>query len=414
LNFVFFTAKRIGPTSKKKDKMSNTALHIAGSAVSLGLAVMIIAVAVVTGYKKEIYRKIMGFESHITVTNRSMNMTYEAKAFNKSFADSIDRSKYPHIKNIQAFATKPAIISQNDEIEGVILKGIGPDYDTDFIREQLEEGELLNVKTDKRSNQTVISRQLANRLQVTVGDKMNFFFIQDPPRVRSFEISGIFNTGVQAIDAAFAICDIRHIQRLNGWEENMAGGIEIQATDHTVIDALTEQLREEFSGFITEDGNMLEINSFKDNNPMIVQWLALTDINVEIILVLMIVVAVFNMISGLLIIILERTSMIGILKALGAANRQIKKIFIINGAQLILRGMLWGNIIGIGLLLIQKYGEIIPLDPAIYYVDTVPVQLNVLHILLLNAGTAAVTIVSLFLPTLIISKISPSKTIKFN
>ncbi len=414
MNFIFFTAKRIGPTSKKKNKMSNTALHIAGSAVSLGLAVMIIAVAVVTGYKKEIYRKIMGFESHITVTNRSMNLTYETKPFNKNFADSIDRSKYPAIKNIQAFATKPAIISQNEEIEGVILKGIGPNYDTKFIEEHLEEGKLLDAKADKRSNQTVISRKLANLLQVDVGDKMNFFFIQDPPRVRSFEISGIFNTGVQTIDAAFAICDIRHIQRLNAWEENMVGGIEIQATSHTAIDNLTEQLREEFSGFITEDGNMLQINSFKDNNPMIVQWLALTDINVEIILVLMIVVAVFNMISGLLIIILERTSMIGILKAMGAADSQIKKIFIINGAQLIFRGMIWGNIIGIGLLLIQKYGELIPLDPAIYYVDTVPVQLNILHILLLNAGTAAVTIVSLFLPTLIISKISPSKTIKFN
>lgn len=414
MNFVRYTAKRIGPTQKKKHNMSNTALKIALSAVSLGMVVMLIAIAVVTGYKKEIYRKITGFESHVTITNRGMNMTYETKPFDQRYRRHIDPAQYPELKHVQAYATKPAIISRNDEIQGIVLKGIGSDYNTQFIEEHIVAGKMFPTDSAKRSYQIVISQKLANLLEAGIGDKLHFYFIQDPPRVRAFIISGIYDTGMQTIDAAFALCDIRQIQRLNGTDENMVSGLEIQAHSFKQIDALTEKLQGDLGAVQTEEGNLPQINSFKDNNPALVQWLKLTDINVEIIISLMIVVAVFNMISGLLIIILERTSMIGILKALGATNRQIKKIFVFNGSQLILRGMLWGNLIGISLLALQKYGKLIPLDPSVYYVDTVPVDLNWLHILLLNLGTAGVTVAALFLPTLIISTISPSKTIKFN
>ncbi|MEA2041266.1 MAG: FtsX-like permease family protein [Bacteroidota bacterium] len=414
MNFTYFTAQRIGPSSKGKNKMSNTALNIAGSAVSIGIAVMLIAVAIVIGYKNEIYKKLMGFESHISITNRDMNMTYETIPIDKNIEKYIDFEAYEQVIHHQIFATKPAIISQNEEIQGVILKGIGNDYDTDFIQEHLTQGKLLNITPGEKSNETVISKQLAIKLGIDLGDKIKFFFIQDPPRVRALKVAGIYNTGMQTIDELFVLCDIKHIQKLNGWSPNEVGGIEIKISKLSETENTTNKIRNKLSGVITEEESMFKINNFKENNPMLIRWLSLTDKNAEIILILMIIVAVFNMISGLLIIILERTNMIGILKAMGASNFQIKKIFIFNGAQLILRAMIWGNLIGIGLLALQKYAELIPLDPAIYYVDTVPVSLNLTHILMLNLGTALITILALFLPTLVISKISPSKTIKFN
>ncbi len=414
MHFTRFIAKRIGPTQKKKNNMSDTALKIALSAVSLGLAVMLISVSVVTGYKKEIYRKIMGFESHITITNRSMNTTYETKPFDQRYRRHINRELFPELKHIQAYATKPAIISNNNEIQGVVMKGVGADYNREFVEKHLECGKMLPTDSSKRSYQIVISRKLANILNVKLGDKLHFYFIQDPPAVRAFSVCGIYNTGIQTIDASFALCDIRQIQRLNRTDENMVSGLEVQTYNINQIESLTEKLRRSIGAVPTEEGNLPLINSFKDNNPAIIQWLQLTDVNVEIIITLMIIVAVFNMISGLLIIILERTSMIGILKALGASNFHIKKIFMYNGMQLVFRGILWGNILGISILVIQKYGKLIPLDPSIYYVDTVPVNLNILNILLLNAGTALAGILALLLPTLIISTISPSKTIKFN
>ncbi len=413
MNLPYFIAKRLSFSKKAKKELSNSVLKIAISVVAVGMAVMIITISVVTGFKKEIYKKIVGFQAHISIKNRDINETFETEPINKDqiFYPGITSKK--GIEHIQIFATKPGIIKAETEVHGIILKGAGSDYNWDFIKQNLVEGNIPDVESDKKTKEILISEKTANILEYKLDDKIDIYFIQNPPKARRFIISGTYKTGMEELDKAIAFCDIRHIQSINDWDEDQVSGFEILINDLDKTEDLTAIVEDEVSGIIDEDGTMLEVSNFMRDNTFIVQWLRLSDTNVYVILTLMIIVAVLSMIAALLVIILERTNMIGILKSMGADNKKIILVFIYHGSYLIAKGMIFGNIIGIGLLLIQKYFKLIPLDPKSYYVDSVPVIFNLPDILLLNVGTLIISTVVLILPALMIAKINPAKTINF-
>lgn len=413
LNFPLFIAKRLSFSKKSKNELSNSILKIAVSVVAVGMAVMIITISVVTGFKNEIYKKIVGFQAHISVKNRDINETFETEPIKKDQIFYPGISSQEGIEHIQIFATKPGIIKADTEVHGIILKGAGNDYNWDFIKQNLVEGTVPDVFSDKKTQEILISEKTANLLNYKLDDKIYIYFIQKPPKARKFIISGIYKTGMEELDKTVAFCDIRHIQSINDWEEDQISGFEILINDLDKTEEMTSFVEGEISSIIDEDGTMLEVSNFMRDNTFIVQWLRLSDTNVYVILILMIIVAVLSMIAALLVIILERTNMIGILKSIGADDNKIISIFIYNGSYLIMKGLIIGNIIGIALLLIQKYFKLIPLDPKSYYVNSVPVNFNVFDILLLNAGTLIISTVVLILPALMVAKINPAKTINF-
>ncbi len=413
MNISAYIAKRITFSSDNKKKLSNSVLSIAISVVALGMAVMLITVSTVTGFKNEVYRKLVGFQAHITIKNRDINDTYEAEpvSTNQSFYPNITLNK--GISHIQVFATKLGIIKAKTEVHGVVLKGVSIDYNWDFLTEHLISGDLPNVKTDTKTNDILISKTTADLLNYKLGDKVFIYFIQNPPKARAFVISGIYNTGMEEQDKMGVFCDIRHIQKINNWNKDQITGFEIFIDDFNELQSMTNLVEEEITSVVNDDGSMLQVSNFIKDNAFIVQWLELSKINVKVILILMIIVAVLSMVAALFTVILERTNMIGILKSMGANNITIIKIFIYNGAILIIKGLLWGNIIASILLYIQYYYKIIPLDPKLYYVDSVPVEFNLYHIALLNIGTLIISTIVLVFPALLVSKIDPAKTINF-
>ncbi len=393
--------------------MSASVLNIAVSVVAVGIAVMIITVSVVTGFKNSVYKKIIGFQAHITIKNRDINETYETLPVSKKqpFYPSI--TKIRGINHIQIYATKPGIIKTRSEVQGIILKGVGNDYNWTFLKENLIEGRVPDIFADKKTNDILISEKTASLLNYKTGDNVDIFFIQNPPKARRFKVCGIYKTGMQELDKMIAVCDIRQIQKINGWNKDQISGFEVFIDDFVSPEEMTEKVQDEVASVINEDGSMLKVSNYLRDNAFIVQWLKLSDTNVVVILTLMIIVSVLSMIAALLTIILERTSMIGVLKALGADNSKIIKIFLYNGAFLILKGLIIGNILSIGILLLQRFFKLIPLNPDLYYVDSVPVDFNIFNILLLNAGTLIISILVLILPALLVAKIHPSKTISF-
>ncbi|WP_321515147.1 FtsX-like permease family protein [Marinifilum fragile] len=413
MNLELFIAKKITTGEKGEKKMSRPIIKIAKLSIALGISVMILAVAIVTGFKSEITNKVTGFGSHIQITNYDNNSSFETQPIDKSIIDTNLIKKIPGIQHIQAFATKPGILKTKSEIQGIVLNGIGKDYDWSFFSKNLVEGEVFKLE-EKKSNEILISEKLSKLLQVKIGDKISVYFIQQPPRERRFVISGIYNTGMEEFDKLFLVCDMRHIQKLNDWEENQVSGYEIFIDDFNEISELTYLVKQSTASSFTQDGGSVKVRSIVRKYPQIFSWLEMLDLNVWIILSLMILVAGINMVSGLLIIILEKTNMIGILKALGTQNWSIRKVFLYQSSMIIGKGMLWGNVIGIGLCLLQYYFEIIPLDPTNYYVDTVPVNLKLSHLLLLNVGSLIATVAMLLIPSYLITKISPAKAIKFD
>ncbi len=413
MNISVFIAKRITFSGNQKKDMSKSVLRIAISVVAVGMAVMLITVSVVTGFKNEIYRKLVGFQSEITIKNRDINQTFETRPISKTqiFYPNITSQK--GISHIQIYATKLGIIKAENEVHGVVLKGAGKDYDWTFLKQNLVQGKIPEVTADKKTKDLLISQITANLLDYEIGDKIFLYFIQDPPKARDFVISGLYNTGMEEHDKAGVFCDIRHIQKINDWNDDQISGFEIFIDDFSKLDEMTELVEGEVASIINEDGTMLQVSNFVKDNTFIVQWLELSNINVKVILILMIIVAVLSMVAALFTVILERTNMIGVLKAMGANNTSIVKIFVMNGAFLIAKGLFFGNIIGLSLLYIQHYFKLIPLDAKLYYVDSVPVEFNLSNILLLNAGTLIISTFVLVLPALLASKINPVKTINF-
>ncbi len=393
--------------------MSASVLNIAVSVVAVGIAVMIITVSVVTGFKDGVYKKIIGFQAHITIKNRDINETYETLPVSKKQPFYPGITKIKGINHIQIYATKPGIIKTSSEVQGIILKGVGNDYNWNFLKENLIEGRVPDIFADKKTNDILISEKTASLLNYKTGDNVDIFFIQNPPKARRFKVCGIYKTGMQELDKMIAVCDIRQIQKINGWNKDQISGFEVFIDDFVNPEEMTEKVQDEVASVINEDGSMLKVSNYLRDNAFIVQWLKLSDTNVVVILTLMIIVSVLSMIAALLTIILERTSMIGIFKALGADNSKIINIFLYNGAFLILKGLIIGNILSIGILLLQQFFKLIPLNPDLYYVDSVPVDFNIFNILLLNAGTLIISILVLILPALLVAKIHPSKTISF-
>ena len=414
LNTELFIAKRIFSDKSVKKGISQPIVSIAIVGIALGLAVMILSVAIVTAFKAEISNKVIGFGSHIQIVNYDTNISFETEPINKQQDFFNDVENLIGIKTVQEFGMKAGIIKTKTDIQGIVLKGVGSNYDWSFFNQNLIEGETLQVNDSVTSNNILISKHTAQILNLNVGDKIAAYFIQDPPRMRAFKVSGIYETSLGEFDERFALVDIKHIQKLNNWSNNQISGFEITIDDFKDIDRLTQDVRDIVGFHFNPDGTKLKVLSIKEKYPQMFDWLNLTDMNVWIILILMISVAGFNMVSGLLILILERTNMIGILKAMGTRNWSIRKIFLYQSSFLISKGLLWGNIIGIVICFLQAKFQIVKLDPTSYYLDAVPINLKLWHLLALNSGTLAVTVVMLIIPSYIISKLSPEKTIRFN
>jgi lipoprotein-releasing system permease protein len=388
-------------------------MGIAVFGIALGLAVMLVAISIVTGFKEEISNKVIGFGSHIQILNYDSNVSFETSPIDASpeFLPLIKNTE--GIRHVQVFGLKAGIVKTQNDMQGLVLKGVGRDYDWRFFDKSMLEGSSFSVKTDTVSNSIVISSFLAKKLKLKAGDSFQMWFIQETPRFRKFTISGIYETSLQEFDKTFAMVDISHVQRLSGWSENQVSGLEMMVDDFRDIDRITFEVNEIVSSTFFEDGSRLKVLNIVEKYPQIFDWLNLQDINVLVIIILMLSVAGINMISGLLILILDRTSMIGILKALGTSNRSIRKIFLYQSSYLILKGLFWGNLLGISLCLFQKHFSIIKLDPASYYLTSVPVNVNLLNIFMLNAGTVAVILTFLILPSMLISRISPAESIRF-
>jgi lipoprotein-releasing system permease protein len=414
MNIELHIAKRLVSGDERKKSISGPIIKIAIAGIAIGLAVMILAVSIVTGFKQEIRNKVIGFGSHIQIMNFDSNISYETIPINKDqdFIPEIER--LDDVRHIQPFATKAGIISTREDIQGVVLKGIDENFDWSFFEQNMVQGRKFNISDTVISNEAVISRTIASLLRLNVGDDFNMFFVQDPPRARRFTISGIYDTGLEELDRLFIMGDLRHIQRLNDWDEHQVSGFEILLRNYDNLERVTEQVDDIAGNFFTRDLSRLRVVSISSKYPQFFDWLELLDMNVLVILSLMVIVAGFNMVSGLLILILERTGMIGILKAIGLENARLRKIFLYQSAFLIAKGLFWGNIIGIGLALVQQYTGFIKLDQASYFISVVPVNLRISHLFMLNAGTMIITIAMLIIPSYIIGRISPEKTIRFD
>ncbi|MDR3706117.1 MAG: ABC transporter permease [Paludibacteraceae bacterium] len=414
MNLELFIAKRIHFSKQGEKRISRPAVRVAMLGIALGLAVMLITVSIVIGFKQEIRDKVIAFGSHIQVTNFDSNETFETKPITVS--NTLVKSLYEvnGIAHIERFATKPGMIKTNDDVQGIILKGIGRDFDWNFYKKNLVAGDTITMNDSTPSKQVIISVYLSQMLKLKVGSSFLTYFVENETvRARKFTVAGIYCTNFMEYDKQFILTDIKQIQQLNNWQPNQASGLEILIKDYSQLNKVGDDVYFKTANRINPDGSALKSRTIEDMNPQIFSWLGMLDMNVWIILVLMLVVAGFNMISGLLILILERTNMIGILKALGAQNWSIRKIFLYHSFFLIGKGMLWGNVLGIGIMLLQYFTHVIPLDPATYYVSYVPININILYILILNVGTFICSALMLLLPSYIIAKIMPAKSIKF-
>lgn len=414
MNLPYFIAQRLIKGRREGVSFSRPINVIAIVGISMGLAVMIIAVAILTGFKKQIREKVVGFGSNIQIMNLDSNISYETSPINEDQDFISEIREIPGIRHIQVFATKAGIIKTDEDFQGVVLKGVGSDFDWSYFGKNIVDGTTFQVNDSSRTDNVIISRKIADMLRLKTGDTFNMHFVQDPPRMRKFRISGIYETSLEEFDKIYVFCDIGHIKRLNGWEDNQVSGFEIFIDDFDKLEDMFSRVVDAVGIRPGENDEKFRISSIRTRYPQIFDWLNFQDINVIIIIVLMIVVAGFNMISGLLILILEKTNMIGILKALGSEDSTIRKVFLYQAAWLIGKGLLWGNFIGIGLALLQLKTGLVSLNPESYYIKTVPINLELFHIIILNAGTMAAIIIMLLVPSKLISRITPVKAIRYD
>lgn len=413
MNFEFFIAKRIYSNSDRKKQVAKPAIRIATIGMAVGLVIMIISICVVMGFKREVRSKVIGFGSHIQISNFRSSQSYETLSVVAT--DSL-LSVIEHIegvKHTQRYATKPGMIKTENDFQGMVLKGVGQEYDTTFLRNHLVEGEIPVFTDSVSSNQILISRALANKLHIKLGDALYTYYIQENIRARKLTVVGIYETNFSDYDNLFVIGDIYTVIRLNKWKQDQVSGIEVQITDYDNLENMAYRVAQHTDTLTDCYGNTYYTQTIEELNPQIFAWLGVLDLNVWVILILMLGVASFSMISGLLIIILERTNMIGILKALGDTNLSIQKIFLYFSAFIIGKGIIWGNFIGLALCYIQNQWHIVKLDPANYYIDAVPIYFNVWIWLVLNISILIVSMLILVGPSCLISRIHPAKSIRF-
>ena len=413
MNVALFIARKIHFSKEGSRQVTPPAVRIAMIGIALGLAVMLLSVAIVIGFKKEVRNKVIGFGSHIQITNFDSNSSYELQAIAVSDTLMAHLDSVSGVRHVERFATKLGILKTEQDFQGIVLKGVDQEYDWAFFQANLKVGRLPDFTGKKASTEVLISRYLSDLLGLEVDDSFLTYFVQDEVRARKFQIVGIYETGFIDYDKLFVMADLRQVQRLNGWDADQVGGLEVQVDDYAHLDEVAETLYFDLTERQDRNGNTFYTRSIKELNPMIFNWLEVLDINVVVILVLMLAVAGFTMISGLLIIILERTNMIGMLKALGETDRHIREIFFYVSFFLIGKGMLWGNVIGLTCCWLQSHFQIVKLDPTVYYLEAVPVDLGVGAWLLLNVGTLLVSMAMMLGPSYLITRIDPAKSIRF-
>jgi len=380
-------------------------------AIAVGVIMMIIAVATGVGLQDKIREKVSAFNGHVIISNFDDNqseVSVEPLSIKQPFYPKF--TSVPEVQHIQAVASKAGIIRTEKAFEGIIFKGVGKEYKWDVLDEYITEGRKPNLMANL-NEEVMLSEYLANRLELKVGDKFNTYFMKEDgngmPNLRNFKLVGIYNSGFQEFDASYLIGDIRHVQRMNKWKDGQVGAFEVFVDDF-------DKIKETGAEIYDAIPSTLNSQTIEEKYINIFQWLKLFDVNIMVIIIIMVVVATINMVVALLVLILERTQMVGMLKSLGATNWSIRKIFLYNAAYLIIKGLLWGNIISIGLLLVQKYFGIITLPPENYYVTVAPVTIDIPSILLINAGTILVCVSLLLIPSYIITRISPVKALRFD
>ncbi len=417
MNTELFIARRLFFDKTNRQFLSQKIIRIALFGIALGLAVMIISIAVITGFKKEVRNKVIGFGSHIQVVNFDSRNSYELSPISSNQPFLLKLKTIDEIKTVQVFATKPGLIKTDEYTQGIVFKGVDSRYDWDFFQKNLITGRLPQLNDTARVNEIIISDQISKILRLKLNDSAVLYFVngtQITPLMLQLKICGIYRTNLEEFDNLFVIGDIKQIQRINNWKANEVSGFEIEVLDFDRIEETEQLVRNAVIDYSEENSNILRTENITRMYPQIFDWLKILDMNVWVILILLFLVASFNMISGLLVLILERSSMIGILKALGSPNWSIRKIFLYLSVFLTGRGMLWGNIIGVVLILIQKTFEVIKLDPITYYVDVVPINFSLFHLLLLNIVSIFITTIMLIIPSFLVSKISPEKSIRFD
>lgn len=414
MNLPLYIAKRIYSDNNAQQKVSKPAIHIATAGVAVGLAVMIISVCIVLGFKHTIRDKVIGFGSHITVANFMTLHGYEQKPI--AMPDSMMNvlKSINGVKHVQRYAIKQGILKTDSDFLGIAFKGIASEYDTAFIHNNMISGTIPAFSDNKSHNKIVISKIMADILKINTGDKVFAYFIDnDDVRMRRFTISGVYQTNLTQYDKTICFTDLYTASRLNGWDTGQVTGTELIVNDFNKINNVENILISKVNRTTDTYGEAYSSETIQEANPQIFSWLDLLDLNVWIILALMLCVAGFTMISGLLIIILERISMIGILKAIGAKNIIIRKTFLWFAIFIIGKGMILGNIIGLGLVLLQKMTGIVSLDPSTYYVKTVPVEINLPLIILLNVATLLISVFVLIGPSFLISRVHPAKSMRY-
>jgi len=414
MNLPLFIARRIYSANDARQKVGRPAMRIATAGVAIGLAVMLVSVSVVFGFKHTIRDKVVGFGSHITVTNFMSLHGRDTRPICIDDSMMAVLRSIDGVKHVQRYAVKQGILKTDSDFLGVAFKGIAEEYDTTFIHDNLVNGSIPMFSDSIGHNKILVSKIMADRLRLKTGDKVFAYFIDNNGvRARRFTVSGVYQTNLSKFDEAICFTDLYTTVRLNGWETGQTGGAELTVNNFDDINAVEENLVKKVNRTIDRYGETYSSETVQDSNPQIFTWLDLLDLNVWIILALMLCVAGFTMISGLLIIILERTAMIGVLKALGTRNDTVRKTFLWFAVFIIGKGMLIGNIVGLGLIALQKLTGVVKLDAATYYVDTVPVELNVPAILLLNAATLIVSVFVLIAPSFLASKVRPAKSMRY-
>lgn len=432
MNFPYFMARHVAVAGKKS--FSRLIIRIAIVAVALSMTVMIISTSLIRGFKTEISEKIFAFWGHIHITDTNITRSFESvpieggtelidkisglenveyfaeKTFlNIPIGDEMVAVRTKGgVRHVQAFAQIGGIINHKEEFEAIVLKGVSTDFDWENMKDYMVEGSTLTFPDDKISEDIIISQSTAKRLKLGVKDKFIINFVRGKKQVRKrFQICGIYKTGLEEFDKIFALTDLRRVQELLGWPDNEVGGFEVFIDDIDDLGPLNEYI------YIEELPKNLFSQTIKDKFPSIFEWLGLQDINEVVILLLMIIVSVINMITALMILILERTNMIGILKAMGSSNWDIRKIFLYYAGYIVAMGLFWGNLIGLGICLAQQHFEFITLSEADYYLSTAPIEINFWTILLLNLGTLLLTVLVLVIPTYLITRVSPVEAIRF-
>lgn len=414
MNFPLFVAKRLFFDNSDSRKVSRPAITIATAGVAIGIAVMIVSVFVVLGFKHTIRNKVIGFGSHIQVTNFMTQMSSDQYPIVMSDSMMSVIRGIAGVKHAERFAYKQGILKTDSDFLGVMLKGVGPEFDSTFIHQNLIAGSIPKFVDDAAGNKIVISKNIADKLNIKLGQRVFAYFINnDGVRVRRFTIAGVYQTNLNQYDEVMCFTDLYTAVKLNGWKPDQASGAEVTVNDFDKVNTVEQQFVKKVNKTTDHYGETYTSQTIQDLNPQIFQWLDLLDMNVWIILALMISVAGVTMISGLLIIILERTTMIGVFKALGARNTTIRHMFLWFATFIIGRGLLIGNAVGIGFALLQKYLGIVKLNPATYYVSTVPIELNVPALLLINVLTLAVSVFVLIAPSYLISHIHPARSMRY-